>query len=117
LSRGAASKDHPDGFFKLTENVRCEDGNQALAEKLAESIRTQGGSIELAHPVKKIELHESKTVVTAAGRRRIHADYIVLAVPPGAWGRIVIDPPRPELFHINGNGRQILDTIRYALLV
>src|SRR5262249_51312275 len=93
--------DHPDGVFKLTENVRCEDGNQALAEKLAESIRMQGGSIELAHPVKKIELHESKAVVTAAGRRRIHADYIVLAVPPSAWGRIVIDPPIERSYFIS----------------
>jgi monoamine oxidase len=93
LIAGAASNEHPDGFFKLTENVRCEDGNQALAEKLAEGIRAQGGSVELLRPVKNIELRDSEVVVTAAHRRPIHADYVILAVPPSAWRSVVLDPP------------------------
>jgi monoamine oxidase len=93
LVAGAASRDHPDGYFKFTENVRCEDGNQMLAQKLAQEIEAQDGKVELANPVKKIELHPDKAVVLSARGRAIAADYLVLAVPPSAWARIVMDPP------------------------
>jgi monoamine oxidase len=93
LVAGAASKDHRDGFFKLTENVRCEDGNQALAEKLAETICMQGGRIEVSDPVRTIELRDTRVVVTSARNGQFHADYVVFAVPPSAWHRIIIDPP------------------------
>jgi hypothetical protein len=70
--------------FKLTENVRCGDGIQALAGKLAEGICAQAGSVELADPIKKIELRENRVIVNPSRARPVHADYVVLAVPPSA---------------------------------
>jgi monoamine oxidase len=49
LVAGAASKDHPDGFFKFTENVRCEDGNQALAERERPGARRCSRTARLRH--------------------------------------------------------------------
>jgi monoamine oxidase len=93
LVAGARSPDAEDGYFKLTENVRCEDGNQALAARLADSIRQQGGEISTRCPVDRVSLLDGKAIVNPKRGRPMSAEYVVLAVPPTAWHRITIDPP------------------------
>ena len=92
LLAGAATQDHPDAYFTQTENVRCEDGNDALAKELAAGIEKQGGQVMLAQPAEKIELRDSKALVTPSRGRPMGADHVVLAVPPSAWEWITIDP-------------------------
>jgi hypothetical protein len=108
LVAGAASKDHPDGFFKFTENVRCEDGNQALAEKLAESVQAQGGVVELRDRVTRIELRDSKVVVTAATPWP-HTRRLRRARRPTQCLEIYSDrsADQSKLSHVDGHSREI----------
>ena len=88
-------------FWDLVENFRCSQGNQALAEKLAESVRGQQNGIQFFRPVTEIRISHDRVVVQA-GPDRISADYCVLAIPQSQWANINIYPPlAPQDFMIS----------------
>jgi monoamine oxidase len=82
-------------YWTESEVYRCRSGNQSLATRLARSI---GGDANIRHetPVRSIRLLDDKAVVTTARGEVLEADEVVLTVPPGAWGRIDIDPGLPR---------------------
>ncbi|MGH7013188.1 MAG: flavin monoamine oxidase family protein [Stellaceae bacterium] len=86
-------QEHADSYFTQVENVRCENGNQSLAFRLAETIERQGGEVQLSNWVKRIAVDERGVTVTPRRGRPVSADHAVLAVPPSAWDRIEFDPP------------------------
>jgi monoamine oxidase len=95
---GGALKGHPSAFFTQTETLRCSEGNQSLAEHLAEEIRAVGGVVHLSLPVISIEIDKEGVTVTPEGNTAFRADYVVLAIPPSLWpggrfAKISITPP------------------------
>lgn len=75
-----------------SEIYRCKGGNQSLATKLAETIK----SLVLELPVRSIEWGDKKVVVTCSDGRTLECDDIVLAVPPSIWSRIEFKPGLPQ---------------------
>ena len=92
LVAGAASEQGAAAYFTQTENVRCEDGNQRLADQIVKKIEDQVGNILLRHPIKKVTVEDRKAIVTTVKGKISETDYIVLAVPPSAWHRITFEP-------------------------
>ncbi|WFU73603.1 FAD-dependent oxidoreductase [Bradyrhizobium sp. CB2312] len=82
---GGALKGHPSAFFTQTETLRCSEGNQSLAEHLAEEIRKVGGVVHLSSPVIAIDIDKEGVTVTPEGAAPHVADYVVLAIPPSLW--------------------------------
>lgn len=74
-----------------SEVYRCKGGNQTLAKKLAERLK----SVVLELPVRMVEWAEKKIVVTCADGRTLECDDIVLAVPPTVWSKIEFKPGLP----------------------
>lgn len=81
-----------DRYWLESETHRCAGGNQRLAHHLAESC----GQVRLSTPVVSIEHDASGATVTTASGDRIAANWVVLAAPIGAWGRIRVDPALPK---------------------
>jgi monoamine oxidase len=89
---GGRMKDQVDAFFTQTETLRCSEGNQQLAIRLAEEINgKQGSSAVPSTPVSTIRIEaegvtmEFAAVGNAAPRAPFTADYVVLAIPPSLW--------------------------------
>jgi len=95
----------PDDYFTQSETVKCEQGNQALAIKLAEEITAAGGSLFLSSPVRSVDIGKDLVTVMAAGGRKAEVDYAVLAIPPSVWplrtAAIQINPPIPSQFYMS----------------
>lgn len=85
---------HPDDYFTQSETVRCEQGNDMLAKKMAEDI-SRTGSVLLNSTVTKIEIRQDRVVLTVAGKQ-VEAEHVILAIPPSLWSDIEIDPPIPD---------------------
>lgn len=105
--RGGGLHGKPDDYFTQSETVKCEQGNQALAIKLAESIVAAGGTIEMEMPISLIDIRADKVVLTTAAGEETDFDYVVLAIPPSLWpsatspGEIRINPPIPPEFRVS----------------
>src|SRR5882724_3072695 len=102
---GGALKGHPGAFFTQTETLRCSQGNQALAECLAESIRKDNGVIHLSTPVSAIHIDDDRVTINLDGKSPEIADYVVLAIPPSLWpgakyGKITIAPQLPRDYYV-----------------
>jgi monoamine oxidase len=80
-------------FFTQTEVYRCAGGNQQLAQKLAEAIGRD--RVLLASPARSVTAAPNSATVVLEGDKRLEADDVILAVPPGTWRRIAFDPPLP----------------------
>ncbi|MEO6594379.1 MAG: FAD-dependent oxidoreductase [Planctomycetota bacterium] len=78
-----------------SEIYRCAGGNQQLATKLAEKIK----SLVLELPVRSIEWANNKIVVTCADGRTLECDDIVVAVPPSVWSKIEWKPGLPAMLN------------------
>ncbi len=76
-----------------SEIYRCKGGNQQLATKLAEKIK----SLVLELPVRKIEWGDKKVIVTCNDARTIECDDVVLAVAPSVWSKIDFKPGLPQM--------------------
>lgn len=74
-----------------SEIYRCKGGNQQLAKKLAEKIK----SLVLELPVRTIEWGDKKVVVTCSDGRTLECDDVVLAVAPSVWSKIEFKPGLP----------------------
>jgi monoamine oxidase len=101
-------------FWSDTEVMKCADGNQALATRLADALAAHDpGSIRLNAAVGAIEISDDKVAVTTADRGREEADFVVLAVPPTVWDRIAITPTIPDGYRMGtGPGVKFLSEVR-----
>jgi monoamine oxidase len=82
-------------FWTDSEVYRCAEGNQQLAEKLAQRITDK--RILLGNPATEVKENSRSTVVTLADGKKIEVDDVVLAAPPGTWRRIAFAPPLPPM--------------------
>jgi len=90
-------------FFNNTETLRCSEGNQTLATRLADAIGID--NIHLSTPVSAIHVGEGKVSVEPKAGPAVIADYAILAIPPNLWpgnptAKIAIDPVLPRAYHI-----------------
>lgn len=86
-----------ESFRNDTETHRCQGGNQTLARKLAENIK----SLILEAPVNQIIWDDHKVMVRCADGRTLDCDDVVLAVPPSVWSRIEFQPGLPSALRGN----------------
>jgi monoamine oxidase len=101
---GAARHGGDDDFFTQTENLRCSEGNQALAIRLAGATMDAGGKIYLSAPVRRIRIGADSASVELQGSH-IVADYVILAIPsalcPPCPGKTIEIDPEPTGYHIS----------------
>jgi monoamine oxidase len=104
--RGGALHGDRDDYFTRSERVKCEQGNDALAKKLAEQVIQAGGKLRCKSPVTAIDICEDRTQVRSADGTLFEADYAVLAIPPSLWppsekSTIKLQPALPDGFRIS----------------
>jgi monoamine oxidase len=105
--RGGGLHGRPDDYFTQSETVKCEQGNQTLALRLAESVVEAGGEVMTSSPISAIEIRADKVVLTSSAGKELEFDYVVLAIPPSLWpnesspGEIKITPAIPSKFHMS----------------
>lgn len=75
-----------DKYWTESEVYRCKQGNQALAEALAQGVGADRIGLDL--PVVSIKDRGDKMLVATADRRVIECDDVILTVAPSAWGLI-----------------------------
>jgi monoamine oxidase len=92
--------------------LRCSEGNQELAIRLAREVEDRGGSTSLSTPVRAIHV-EAEGVTLAfdaiggkTPRGPFAADYAILAIPPSLWpaspsAKITITPELPRAYYIS----------------
>jgi monoamine oxidase len=105
--RGGGLHGKPDDYFTHSETVKCEQGNQALARRLAESIVAAGGEVATSTPISLIDIRADKVALKSAAGKELEFDYVVLAIPPSLTpttsspGEITITPPIPPEFRVS----------------
>jgi monoamine oxidase len=84
-----------EGYWEDTEVYRCEDGNQALATRLAAQLTsvspTASIQYEIVREVNIVDTHiDVVSIPQASGARQrtAHHDYAIVAVPPSVWPAI-----------------------------
>ncbi len=82
-------------YWTDTEAFRCVGGNSKLTHALARAIGRE--HVHTNTPVTKIELRQDRVRVTTNRGQVLVADDVVLAIPPGTWDRIDINPPLPQI--------------------
>ena len=86
--KGGSIDGKTEEFYDIYQLFKCADGNQALAEKLAENIN---GKVKLCSPVTKIKYNgHSFKVVT--NEKQYRFDYVILATAASVWKRIHFSP-------------------------
>ncbi|MBR0847661.1 alpha/beta hydrolase [Bradyrhizobium diazoefficiens] len=108
---GGRMTNQNDAYFTQTETLRCSEGNQELAIRLAREVRDRGGSAELSTPVRAIRTEaegvtlEFDAIGDKTPRSPFNADYAILAIPPSLWpaspsARIAITPELPRAYYV-----------------
>ena len=102
--RGGAWHGKPDDYFTQSETMKCERGNQMLAEKLADEIGRD--RVRTSTPITDVKIGDGFVDVTPSDEPAIKFDYVVLAVPPSLWAGaapddIRIDPPIPPQYRMS----------------
>jgi monoamine oxidase len=89
-SIGGDTKD----YWDVVELFRCANGNQAVAECMAERIQSsKRGRVYLSSPVKKIRWRSrSRSFNVSTAKETFTADYVILATAPSVWNRIEFRP-------------------------
>ena len=82
-----------ENFWTATETKRCAQGNQALAQAIANQLT--GLRLRLRAPVSGINWGPSGVRVTLASNETLAADDVVLAVPPSVWPGMRLSPALP----------------------
>ena len=80
-------------YWEESEVYRCKGGNDRLNAKLLEAIGAD--HVQLARPVKEIDVKANGVTVRCADGTVIEADDVVLTVPPSVWNKIKITPALP----------------------
>lgn len=83
-------------YWADTEVFRCREGNQKLAEKLADSLPT--GSVHLNCQVKRIRIRDRGVEVWTSKGKTLTARDLILAVPPSIWRSVRFDPDLPKRY-------------------
>lgn len=83
-------------FWADSESLRCTEGNQSLAIKLANVIGTE--HLILNDAVTAVAQDDTGVSVTTRSGRVIHADDVVLTAPPSVWPKIKFTPELPKDF-------------------
>jgi monoamine oxidase len=105
--RGGGLHGKPDDYFTQSETVKCEQGNQTLAQRLAESVVGASGEVATDTPISSIKICTDKVVLASAAGKELEFDYVVLAIPPSLWptasspGEIKITPAIPPEFRMS----------------
>lgn len=81
-------------YWTESEALRCAQGNQSLALRLAE--RLGESRIHLGTPITTVRWGEGSPSITLADGTTHEGDAIVCALPPSVWSRITFDPPLPS---------------------
>jgi monoamine oxidase len=76
------------GYWKYTETHRCVGGNQQLAERLGDAVKSKGSRVLTDRPVTAIKLTDHGVDVTCAGAKPEPYDYVVLTPAPTVWHKI-----------------------------
>lgn len=102
---GGRMKNQIDAFFTQTETLRCSEGNQELAIRLARDIGEKGAHTHLSTPVRAIRIEDEGVTLEFGTRAAFTADYAVLAIPPSLWpdspgARITITPDLPHDYYV-----------------
>ena len=82
-----------EAFWTDSELFRCKQGNQQLAERLADGIGRS--RITLKTPVTHVTMSSAGGRVRLADGRVLEGDQVVIAVPPNTWNRIAFNPVLP----------------------
>jgi len=82
-------------YWTDTEAYRCTGGSSKLTHALARVIGRE--NIHTSTPVAKIEMRHDRVRITTNRGKMLEADDVVLAIPPGTWDRIDINPPLPSI--------------------
>ena len=83
-------------YWEDTEVFRCKEGNQKLAERLADSL--PDGSVHLNCKVKRIRIRDGEVQVWTSKGTKLIARDLILAVPPSVWPSIRFDPGLPKRY-------------------
>lgn len=83
-------------YWEDTEVYRCKEGNQSLAELLAESLPKK--SVRLNRRVGRIRIRRSGVKVWTSNGKSLKADDVILAVPPSVWPFIKFSPDLPKKY-------------------
>ena len=83
-------------YWTDSETVRCLDGNQTLALKLAEKL---GDRVRLGESVVSVAAGDQHVMVTTESGERYTADDVVLTLPPSTWSDLRISPALPAELH------------------
>lgn len=81
-------------YWKDSESLRCDAGNEALAKKLLDGIGAERVRLGLA--VRRIDVTAPRASVALSDGSTLTADDVVLAVPPTVWANIDFEPPLPS---------------------
>jgi monoamine oxidase len=120
---GAAHHNKHNAFFTQTEVLRCSEGNQELAERLAQAIRDSGGTVNLSSPVSAILVTKENATVELENAAAFTADYAILAIPPNLWpgkatAKIAIDPELPCDYYVTmGTSVKYLSTLKHRFWI
>jgi monoamine oxidase len=82
-----------ENYWTQTDAYHCFEGNQQLAEEMADELGP--GKFVLGMFVTAIKIDNSIATVTLADGRTLAADDVVLTAPATTWNRIAFDPPLP----------------------
>jgi monoamine oxidase len=98
-------------YWTLTDFYHTIDGNQQLAEELADDVGA--GAFIFGTPVRGIRTDEKGVTVALADGRELEADDVVLSAPVSTWNRIAFDPPLPpELVPQMGTNTKFLMAVK-----
>lgn len=97
-------------YWQLSETFRCENGNQALAEKLVEEIKKivkeihglEDWSVNTEEPVTHIDIpKDSANLTVRTILNEYNGDYVIFAIPPATWKHICITPELPSDYEMS----------------
>ena len=122
-SSPAACSTRHRAFFTQTETLRCSAGNQTLAHRL-DAIGDDGGTVFGRRSAPSVSTTASVTLEVAIdsparpGKRKITADYVILAIPPSLWpaaaaSKITITPELSREAYVSmGTAMKYLSPLR-----
>lgn len=98
-------------YWTQTDFYHTIDGNQQLAEEIADELGNE--RIILGTAVTAIKIEDKLATITLSDGRQLEADDVVLTVPATTWNRIAFDPPLPpELTPQMGTNTKFLVSVK-----
>jgi monoamine oxidase len=95
------------GYWHCRETHKCADGNQVLAERIADELREYGRErVATNRPVKEITVNANGVHIDYRGSGAKDFAYVVLAVPPTAWDKeLAIGPDFNKALYTMAHGK------------